>query len=62
MFLATALFGIGMPQHKAKSTELGLEGSWGSGQGLVQPVPWSYLDDLGPHVPSVLLVQQDYAG
>lgn len=39
MFLATALFGIGMPQHKAKSTELGLEGSWGSGQGLVQPVP-----------------------
>lgn len=38
MPLATALFGIGMPQHEAKSTELDLEGSLGSGKGLVQPI------------------------
>lgn len=38
MPLATALFGTGMPQHEAKSTELDLEDSLGSGQGLVQPV------------------------
>lgn len=61
MPLATALFGIRMPQHEGKSTELDLEGSLGSGQGLVQPVPWSCLDDLGSHVPRALMVQQDYA-